>query len=232
MISALVSINRGIIPQPLLIAVDGTAISGKGTLAKNIAEVFGIRHLDSGLLYRATAAILFDREHNLNDVEKAVEAASSISEETIARPDLRDSLISRNVSAVSAIPQVREIVTSRQKQFAAASPTGAVIDGRATAVEVLPDAHVKLFIDADPDVRAMRRCRDLVKQGKPADPEKVKAEILERDRLDSSRECFPLKMAVDAHLVDNTNLNPNETLEAAVNRIIATLAGRQLSMTT
>jgi cytidylate kinase len=199
----------------MIIAIDGPAASGKGTLGKRLAAHFGLRHLDTGLLYRAVAKVLLDAGHPLDDRARAVAAARALDPEQFDEQALKGHAIGEAASIVSAIPEVREALLAFQRNFAAAPP-GAVLDGRDIGTVIAPDADVKIFVVAEPQERARRRAAELRAAGLPADEAAILADIKRRDERDRSRPVAPLKPAADAHELDTTRLNINEAVAAAI----------------
>jgi len=203
----------------MIIAIDGPAASGKGTLAKRLARHLGLPHLDTGLLYRAVALALAEQDVPAHDAAAAERAAQALDaarlppEEALRRADLGE-----GASVVSAHPGVRRALVDAQRRFAA-TPGGAVLDGRDIGTVICPDADVKVFVTAQPHVRAERRLADLL----PRHPELTLAEVLHdllrRDERDSSRPDAPLRQAEDAILVDTTLGTPEEVLAQVLARI-------------
>jgi CMP/dCMP kinase len=199
----------------VIIAIDGPAASGKGTLGKRLAAYFGLRHLDTGLLYRAVAKAMMDGGHALNDRERAAAAANALDPTQFDEIALKGHAIGEAASIVSAIPEVRAALLAFQRNFAAAPP-GAVLDGRDIGTVVCPNADVKIFVTAAPEVRARRRAAELAAKGEPADEAKILADILRRDARDRSRAVAPLRPAADAHVLDTTTLDIDGAFRAAV----------------
>jgi cytidylate kinase len=199
----------------MIIAIDGPAASGKGTLGKKLAAHFGLRHLDTGLLYRAVAKTLIDAGESCGDVAKAAVAAQSLDLSRFDEAALKDRAIGEAASIVSAIPEVRAALVRLQRQFAA-MPPGAVMDGRDIGTVICPDAAVKIFVTASPEVRARRRAREFAAQGQAVDEALVLADILRRDERDTTRTISPMKPAADSHLLDTTDMDIDAVLRAAV----------------
>jgi cytidylate kinase len=199
----------------MIIAIDGPAASGKGTLGKKLAAHFGLRHLDTGLLYRAVAKTLLDAGEPCSDVAKAAAAAQSLELSRFEEAALKDRAIGEAASVVSAIPEVRAALVRLQRQFAA-TPPGAVMDGRDIGTVICPDAAVKIFVTASPEVRARRRAKEFAAQGQTVDEALVLADILRRDERDTTRTISPMKPAADAHLLDTTDMDVDAVLRAAV----------------
>lgn len=187
--------------MPFIIAVDGPAAAGKGTISRALARHFGFHHLDTGLLYRATGARGGD----------PVAAAQSLTPEDLARPDLRSAEAGQAASRVAAIPEVRAALVEFQRRFADQEP-GAILDGRDIGTVICPDAAVKLYVTASDEVRARRRAQEL-----DADPAEMLDQLRERDRRDSQRQAAPLRPAEDARILDTSDM----TIDEAVARAIA-----------
>ena len=210
----------------MIIAIDGPAASGKGTLSKRVAAHYGLRHLDTGLIYRAVALALIDAGHPLHDRDQAAAAARALDPSQFDEKALKRHEIGEAASIVSAIPEVREALIAFQRDFAA-TPPGAVLDGRDIGTVIAPDADVKIFVTASPEERARRRSAEIAAPGEPVDEAAVLAEILRRDERDRSRAVAPLKPAPDAHLLDTTHLSIDAAVRAAVDIVEAARAGRK-----
>jgi cytidylate kinase len=210
----------------MIIAIDGPAASGKGTIARQLASVYGLHHLDTGLLYRAIGKAMLDAGYPLDDTRHAIEIAVRLDPSKYEENALKLQPITEAASVVAAIPQVREALINYQRQFAM-RPPGAVIDGRDIGTVIAPGADVKLFIVASPEVRAARRLIELRARGENADEREVMADLLRRDERDSRRTAAPLKAAPDAHLLDTTHLGIDAAFRAAVDIIEAVRAGRR-----
>jgi CMP/dCMP kinase len=208
------------------IAIDGPAASGKGTLAKRLAEHYGRRHLDSGSIYRAVAKALLDAGHSPDDRARAVTAAHTLDPAQLDEPALKSQAIGDAASLVSAIPEVRAALVEFQRRFGR-TPPGAVIDGRDIGTVIFPDADVKIFVTASPEIRAARRTAELKGAGVTVDAADVLADIRRRDERDSTRAAAPLKRAPDAHLLDTTHLDIDAAFRAAVDIVEAVRAGRK-----
>jgi CMP/dCMP kinase len=204
----------------MIIAIDGPAASGKGTLGKRLAAHYGLRHLDTGLIYRAVAKALLDAGHPLDDRERALAAAQALDPARFDEQALKDHAVGEAASIVSAIPQVRAALLAFQQDFAA-TPPGAVLDGRDIGTVVCPSADVKIFVVASPQERARRRAAEVRASGGQVDEAAILADILRRDERDRSRTVAPLKPAADAHVLDTTTLD----IEAALAAAIAIVAG-------
>ena len=210
----------------MIIAIDGPAASGKGTIARQLAAVYGLHHLDTGLLYRAVAKALLDAGYPPDDVEHAIDAAIRLDPSKFEDNALKLQAITEAASVVAAIPEVRQALMNYQREFAT-RPPGSVLDGRDIGTVIAPGADVKLFVVATPEVRAKRRTLELRSRGENADEEEVLADLLRRDERDSRRTAAPLKVAPDAHLLDTTQLGIDAAFRAAVDIVEAVRAGRK-----
>ncbi|WP_375427071.1 (d)CMP kinase [uncultured Sphingomonas sp.] len=204
----------------MIIAVDGPAASGKGTVARALARHFDLPHLDTGLLYRAVAYTVHRLELDPTREADAI-AACDFDELTLADPALRDDEVGQLASVVSVHPLVRAALFQRQKRFAN-QPGGAVLDGRDIGTVIAPEADAKLFVKATAPVRARRRHHELTERGREITYEQVLADIRARDARDSARSTAPLTQAADAAPLDTSAL----TVEAATRRAIALVNGR------
>jgi len=210
----------------MIIAIDGPAASGKGTLAKRLAAHYGYRHLDTGVIYRAVAHALMTRGLDLRDEAAAARAARGLDPATFDNPALKSHEVGSAASIVSAIPAVRTALVEFQRQFAA-KPPGAVLDGRDIGTVICPNAEVKIFVVADPKVRAHRRTVEALARGEAADEASILADILARDERDQNRAVAPLKPAKDAYLLDNSHLDIEGGVRAAIDIVEAVRAGRR-----
>jgi cytidylate kinase len=199
----------------LVIALDGPAASGKGTLAKKIAGHFGLPHLDTGLLYRAVGRGVLDRGADPGDTAAAVAVAATLDVAALDEDRLRGAEMGEAASRVAAIPAVRAALFELQRAFAA-RPGGAVLDGRDIGTVICPDATVKIFVTATPEVRAERRFKELKGRGESIAFDDVLADIRRRDERDSSRSAAPLVAAADAHLLDTTTLDIDAAFQTAL----------------
>jgi cytidylate kinase len=209
----------------MIIAVDGPAASGKGTLGRRLATHYGLRHLDTGLIYRAVAKKLLDGGHPLQDVERAVSAAKTLEPATFQEEELKRHAVGEAASVVSALPQVRTVLLAFQREFGR-TPPGAVLDGRDIGTVVFPDADAKIFVTASPEARAHRRAAELERAGEAMAYSDVLADIRGRDERDTNRAAAPLKAAPDAHLLDTTHLDIDAAFRAAIDIVEAVRAGR------
>jgi cytidylate kinase len=208
----------------MIIAIDGPAASGKGTLAKRLAQRYGLRHLDTGLIYRAVAKALIDAGAKSDDAARAVAAAQALDPAYFDEEALKAFAVGEAASVVSAIPGVRAALLRFQREFAAAPP-GAVLDGRDIGTVICPQADVKIFVTASAEVRARRRAQELAARGEAVEVPAVLVDILRRDERDRTRSVAPLTPAADAHLLDTTHLDIEAAVRAAVDIVEA--AGRK-----
>lgn len=199
----------------MIIALDGPAASGKGTLGKRIAQHFGFFSLDTGLLYRAVALALLNRGFQLNDVWAALALARSLDPAKLDAPDLRRADVGEGASVVARIPEVRQALLAYQRWFAK-QPPGAVLDGRDISTVVCPDADVKIFVTATPQARARRRFLEYQSRGLSLSEAEVLDLIIARDARDSGRADAPLKQHEDAVLLDTTELDIETAFDVAV----------------
>ena len=190
----------------MIIAIDGPAASGKGTLGKRLATHYGYRHLDTGLIYRAVAKTMLDAGH-------------------LGDPALKTDTVGQAASVISAYPGVRAALFDFQRDFAS-HPPGAVLDGRDIGTVICPYAEVKIFVVASPEVRARRRALELRGRGEPVDEAAVLEDIKKRDERDRNRAAAPLKAADDAHLLDTSALDIEGGVRAAIDIVEAVRAGR------
>ena len=197
-----------------MIAVDGPAASGKGTIARALARHFGLPHMDTGMLYRQVALNLWRWGGDPSSEFEALRACHELGLDP-DDPELRSEPVSRIASAVSAYAAVRAALLERQQDFAGQA-SGAVLDGRDIGTVIAPDADVKLFVTAAPETRAKRRMGELLARGMPSHYDDVLADIRARDERDSHREVAPLKPAADAIILDTTDLNVDAAVAEAI----------------
>jgi len=197
----------------VIIAVDGPAASGKGTLARRLAEHFGLVHLDTGRLYRAVALAVMRENGNPENQEDALKAAQTLDNLDLSDPELRTEAVGNAASLVARHQSVRKTLLDYQREVAA---RGAVLDGRDIGTVVCPDADHKLFVTASLEARAARRHAELVARGNRVSLAEIKAEMAERDRQDQERSISPLRPAPDAHLLDTTNLDIDSAFSTAL----------------
>jgi cytidylate kinase len=203
---------------PLIIAIDGPAASGKGTLARRIADRFGLAHLDTGKLYRAAGLGVIEAGGDPADPVAAEKAAQEVDFARLADPRLLAEDVARASSIVAAIPAVRAALLEAQRRFAHHPPSpakGAVLDGRDIGTVVCPDANLKLFLVASAESRAERRVKELRERGAAAIYDAVLQDMRERDARDSERQVAPLAAAPDAITIDTTRLGADEVFEQA-----------------
>jgi cytidylate kinase len=205
-----------------VIAVDGPAASGKGTIALALAKHLNLPHMDTGLLYRAVALNLWRWGGDPSSEFEALRACDDLGFDP-GDPELRSEPVSRIASMISAYPSVRAALLKRQQDFAA-QPGGAVLDGRDIGTVIAPDADVKLFVTATPEMRAERRLRELEERGMTAHYEDVLADVRGRDARDSSRAVAPLKAAAEALILDTTALDAEQAIAQAILLVERTLA--------
>jgi cytidylate kinase len=208
----------------ILIAVDGPAASGKGTIARALARHFGLPHMDTGMLYRAVALNLWRWGGDMGNEFEALRACDVASVDP-ADPELRTEAVSSIASRISAYPSVRTALLERQRQFAG-QPGGAVLDGRDIGTVVAPEADAKLFVTASAEIRAQRRVRELLERGLPAHYEDVLVDIRARDARDTNRATAPLLQAPDASLLDTSELDVDGAVAEAVRLVEQRLAVR------
>ena len=206
----------------MIIAVDGPAASGKGTLTERLADHFDLARLDTGLIYRAVGAKILRDNDNPEDPVVAVAAARALCFTDLKQDGLRREEAGLAASRVAALPDVRAVLLAFQRDFAACPPNGklgAVLDGRDIGTVVCPDAHHKLFLMASADVRAMRRYKELQVRGAEAIHARILRDIKERDTRDMSRSAAPLEPAKDAFVLDTSDLDADAVFSAALRYI-------------
>ena len=203
----------------MIIAIDGPAAAGKGTLARRLAEHFSLAYLDTGLIYRAVGRKVLDDGADANDAVAAEVVARALVPADLERDGLRTDETAQAASKVSAVPGGRAALLDFQRDFAEAPPAGfqgAVLDGRDIGTVVCPDADVKIFISADVEVRAKRRVKELQDRVGEAIYARVLEDMMERDARDSDRAVSPLEPAADAHTLDTSNLDADQVLATAL----------------
>lgn len=214
----------------MIIAIDGPAAAGKGTLAQNLAKHFKYAFLDTGRLYRAVGYAVLQAKKDPSDETEATKAAKAFDPKSInqilSNPALREEATGNAASKVAVIPSVREALLQLQRDFAehpffedGTEAKGAVLDGRDIGTVVCPKADVKFFVTASAEVRADRRFKELKEAGKPADYDVILKDIKERDERDSKRATAPLKPAEDAYILDTSNMNATQAYQAALDFI-------------
>jgi CMP/dCMP kinase len=207
----------------MIIAIDGPAASGKGTIAKRVAAHYGLAYLDTGTLYRAVARDTLMRSEDPADAIEVLKSAKALDPFTLGDPGLRKPGLAEAASLVAKHPEVREELLAYQRNFARAK-SGAVLDGRDIGTVICPDADVKLFVTATPEERARRRYLELKQAGIDVSEAEVLGDIRRRDERDKHRAASPLRQAPDAHLLDTTNLDIDAAFKAAIDLIDAALA--------
>jgi len=208
----------------MIIAVDGPAASGKGTIARALAEHFGLPHMDTGLLYRATALNLMEMGGD-PESEFAAARATDLSQIDFSDAELKSESVGGIASRISTYPLVREALLDRQRRFAS-QPGGAVLDGRDIGTVIAPDADAKLFVTASAEVRAQRRVRELLSRGLPGHYDDVLLDIQARDERDANRDIAPLRQAGDADLLDTSDLDIDQSIAEAIRLVEARVAAR------
>lgn len=212
----------------LTVAIDGPAASGKGTLARRIADYYHLAHLDTGLTYRAVAHMMLQNGWPLDDAAHAIEAARLVDLGSLDREILSAHEVADAASRVAAIPEVRRVLVEKQRAFAI-QDGGAVLDGRDIGTVVCPDAEVKLYVTASAEVRAMRRLRDIESRGGKAEMSEILADIRRRDERDMGRADSPLRPAADAHLLDTSEMSIEAAFRAARSVIDGVVAKQNAS---
>jgi CMP/dCMP kinase len=206
--------------QSFVVAIDGPAASGKGTLARRMAEELGLPYLDTGSIYRAVGLKLTYAGKDPYDKRAAMDAARALNEHDLSNPRLRQERVGQAASIVSAIPEVRKILLDFQRRFAR-SGKGAVLDGRDIGTIVCPDADVKIFITANLETRAKRRHRELQGEGIEVVYESVLEDLRERDERDAQRAAAPLVAAKDAIVIDTSNLDADSVFARTMEIVTA-----------
>ncbi|WP_029077162.1 (d)CMP kinase [Kaistia adipata] len=199
----------------MIIAIDGPAAAGKGTIAVKLARHYGLNHLDTGLLYRAIGRLMADQGLDLDDPVAAGAVARALKPADLQNAELRGREAGELASRVAVHADVRAALVDFQRDFAR-TPPGAVLDGRDIGTAICPDADVKIFVTASPEVRARRRTDELNAKGRDVPYERILAEILERDERDSHRSAAPLRQADDAVRLDTTALDAEAAFAAAI----------------
>jgi len=208
----------------LIIAVDGPAASGKGTIARALAKHYALPHLDTGLLYRAVGVTVARNGGDPDNADDAL-AACAFADNLLDDPALRSEEAGPLASRVSRHPAVRAALLERQRRFAG-QPGGAVLDGRDIGTVIAPDANAKLFVTASTDVRAQRRHDELASKGEEVQIETITADLIARDKRDSERADAPMVQADDADLLDTSNLGIGAAVQRAIALVNARLEGR------
>ena len=199
----------------MIIAIDGPLASGKGTLARALALHFGLPHLDTGSIYRATALALIKNGINPSNKEEAIKAAQNLDMSNIIDSELRTAQVGAGASVVAAIPEVRKALFDFQRNFAA-NPKGAVLDGRDIGTIICPDADFKFFVTARPEVRAIRRLKELHAAGENIGLDELTAQIIERDYRDANRADAPLIPTETSIMLDTSDLGIDDVIKKAI----------------
>lgn len=197
----------------MIIAIDGTLASGKGTIARRLSDLFALPHMDTGRLYRATGVAAMNAGADLTDAKAVADIASKLEPSLFSEAELRTAEAGLAASKVAVLPEVRAALLELQRNFAN-QPTGAILDGRDIGTVVCPEADVKLWVDADVEVRAQRRHAELKAAGDTITLDELTAQLRERDERDRNRKDAPMVAAADAILIDTTDL----TIDAAVDK--------------
>ena len=233
---------KNLLKGPMVIAIDGPTASGKGTLALRLAKRLGFAYMDTGVLYRGVAKTALDNGLDPENADDAAKAAKILAENYSLSlqedPSLRLEKVSQAASQVASVAEVRNILLDIQKNFAkkpgknkdGENYLGVVMDGRDVGTVICPDAHIKMYIDADAEIRAARRVEQLVSKGIEADQATVLRELEIRDGRDSNRDTAPLEVADDAFTIDSSSLNANEVLARALDIVRGYLIGAQAAM--
>ena len=201
----------------MIVAIDGPAAAGKGTLAKRLAAALGLPYLDTGILYRATAKRVLEAGASPADADAALNAARALTQSDLQRTDLRDAATSAAASQVASIPAVRQALLDFQRHFG--NSHGAVLDGRDIGTIIFPHADVKLFVTASVEARAERRYKEFLSRGETVNLADVIADVQARDEADRTRAAAPLMKAPDAELIDTTGMDADTAFTHALDVI-------------
>ena len=210
----------------MIIAIDGTSASGKGTIAKRIAALFGLPHMDTGRLYRAVGVAALKANADMDDAAGLSRLAHSLDLNDFDEDDLRTADAAQAASKVARVPEVRQALFELQRAFATQAK-GAVLDGRDIGTVIAPDADVKLWVTASLKERARRRHKELVAEGKDLSINQVEKDLAARDERDAARRDAPATMAADAVLIDTTDLTIDAAVDQARAAVEAALATKQ-----
>ncbi len=201
-----------------IVAIDGPAAAGKGTVSKAVADRFGFAHLDTGLLYRVVGRVALEKIGPALDEAAVIALATQVDIADLERDDLRTAAVAQAASKVAVIPEVREALVVLQREFAARSG-GAVLDGRDIGTVICPNADVKLFVTASAEIRAERRFKELAARGEETDFETVLEDVKARDARDSERDVAPLAAASDAVVLDTSEMSIEAAIAAAIEAV-------------
>lgn len=207
-----------------IVAIDGPAASGKGTLARKLGEHLKLPHFDTGLTYRAVGHALLQVGLPLDNEELAVSVADNLDFSKLDRSILSAHEIGEAASNIAVMSRVREVLVNAQRKFAH-TPPGAIMDGRDIGTVVCPDAQIKFYVTASPEIRARRRYDEIINGGGTADYDGIFADILKRDERDMARKDSPLRPASDAHLLDTSKMSIESAFQAAIDLIKQAKAG-------
>lgn len=211
--------------SPIIIAVDGPAASGKGTIARALAAHFGLPHMDTGMLYRAVALTMFRFGGDPGNEFEALRACDGVAQIDPSDPELRSEAVGSIASRISVYPAVRSALLDRQRHFAGQA-SGAVLDGRDIGTVIVPGASAKLFVTATAEVRARRRMAELLARGMPAHFEDVLVDIRARDARDAGRDAAPMVKAEDADLLDTSEMTVDQSIATAISLVEKRLSGK------
>ncbi len=201
-----------------MIAIDGPAGAGKGTLARRLAHLYHLAHLDTGLLYRAVGLKMLDKGEDLADKKAAVTTALSLKAKDLTNPALRDEAVGNAASCIAPFKEVREVLLTFQRNFANHPPAGkqgVVIDGRDIGLVILPQALCKIYVTASPEIRAERRLKELHDKGIDSTYEAILEDIKRRDERDQTRKTSPLRPAKNAYILDTSMMGIDEVVDKA-----------------
>ncbi|MDJ0919823.1 MAG: (d)CMP kinase [Henriciella sp.] len=207
----------------MIIAIDGTLASGKGTIARQLSAEYGLPYMDTGQLYRLTGLIALAAEVDFDDAQALADIAESLNFQGYTDDELRTAEVGQAASKVAAVPEVRAALLNLQRRFAL-QPGGAVLDGRDIGTVICPEADVKLWIDASVEARALRRWKELVSKGETLTLDEMISQLKERDERDKSRKDAPMVAAADAVLIDTTHLSIDAAVDKARAVVEAALA--------
>lgn len=208
------------------VAIDGPAAAGKGTIARAVAAAFGFTHLDTGLLYRAVGRKALAQGRGVIDPAQAEAIARDLSDQDLTRDDLRTARVAQAASKVAVMVPVRDALLGFQRQFSR-RPNGAVLDGRDIGTVICPDADIKIYVTASDTVRASRRHAELVLANPDLTLETVISDLRQRDLRDASRDIAPMKAADDAVIIDTSDMDIDQAVQATIAKIQAVISSRE-----